>query len=118
MVCVKKTKSAAAAIATAASTIYQNYTGSGASPAATNAPAVLAADSSTASSASSTVSSANSGIKGFNYGAFFMDSTAKKQADFEYEFARAQALTSTTGWNSARLYTMGEYQALTDAGIV
>lgn len=111
MVCVKKTKSAATAIATAASTIYQNYTGSGASPIATGAPQALVADASTTatSASSAATSAANAGIKGFNYGAFFMDYTAKKQADFEYEFARAQDLTNTTGWNSARLYTMGKY---------
>lgn len=113
MVCAKKTKSAAAAVATAASSVYQNFTatGSAAVPTATgvgaaglfpgNSSSVLAS-----ASTSSSATSSNSGVKGFNYGAFFMDYTAKKQADFEYEFSRAQDLTGTSGWTSARLYTM------------
>lgn len=50
---------------------------------------------------------ANTGIKGFNYGAFFLNQQAKVQADFTYEFNKAKALPGTSGWTSARLYTMG-----------
>ncbi|KAI1438374.1 glycoside hydrolase family 17 protein [Xylaria sp. CBS 124048] len=49
---------------------------------------------------------ANTGIKGFNYGAFFLNQQAKVQNDFAYEFNRAKNLPGTTGWNTARLYTM------------
>lgn len=122
MVCTKKTKSAVAAVATAASSVYQSYT-TGASSTATPAASALVVpvDGGNATSSNGTVStnvaaasssaatSANSGIRGFNYGAFFMDYTAKKQADFEYEFERAQDLDGTSGWTSARLYTMSEF---------
>lgn len=49
---------------------------------------------------------ANSGIRGFNYGAFFLNQQAKVQADFAYEFKRAKAMPGTSGWTSARLYSM------------
>ncbi|KAI4871167.1 glycoside hydrolase family 17 protein [Hypoxylon rubiginosum] len=62
----------------------------------------LAATASTAAA----VSAANSGIKGFNYGAFFLNQAAKQQADFAYEFNRAKSLPGTSGWTSARLYSM------------
>lgn len=52
---------------------------------------------------------ANSGIKGFNYGAFFLNQQAKVQADFTYEFKRAKAMPGTSGWTSARLYSMSMY---------
>lgn len=64
----------------------------------------LAATASTAAA----VSAANSGIKGFNYGAFFLNQAAKQQADFEYEFNRAKNLPGTSGWTSARLYSMSK----------
>lgn len=109
MVCAKKTKSAAAVVATAASSVYQSYnaTGTGVVPAATGAGTAALLATTDASSSSATA--ANTGVKGFNYGAFFMDYSAKKQSDFEYEFERAQDLTGTTGWTSARLYTMSKY---------
>ncbi|KAH6635543.1 GPI-anchored cell wall beta-1,3-endoglucanase EglC [Chaetomium sp. MPI-SDFR-AT-0129] len=46
--------------------------------------------------------------QGFNYGAFFTDTTSKKQADFEADFNLAQDLQGfpTGTFNSARLYTM------------
>jgi len=44
--------------------------------------------------------------KGFNYGNVFTDGSPKQQADFEAEFNRAQTLPNTSGFNSARLYTM------------
>lgn len=110
MVCAKKTKSAAAVVATAASSVYQAYNGTSSAPGSTGtgvAPFVPA-NTSTLAATSSVTTSANSGVKGFNYGAFFMDYSAKKQADFQYEFERAQDLTNTTGWTSARLYTMSK----------
>ena len=64
----------------------------------------------TAGTAAAAVSAANSGIKGFNYGAFFLNQAAKQQADFEYEFNRAKSLSGTSGWTSARLYTMGKQE--------
>ncbi|ORY60234.1 GPI-anchored cell wall beta-1,3-endoglucanase EglC [Pseudomassariella vexata] len=59
-------------------------------------------------------SAANSGIQGFNYGAFFLDQSAKQQADFAYEFNRAKNLPNTSGWASARLYTMIQWGTATD----
>lgn len=44
--------------------------------------------------------------KGFNYGAFFNNQAAKHQVDFEYEFNAAKQLPGTSGFTSARLYTM------------
>ncbi|KAK4145824.1 uncharacterized protein C8A04DRAFT_35395 [Dichotomopilus funicola] len=46
--------------------------------------------------------------QGFNYGAFFTDTSPKKQADFEADFKLAQDLQGfpTGTFNSARLYTM------------
>lgn len=117
MVCTRKSKAIAAA-ATAASSFYGGYNGT--APTATPVPssssgfaqgaqpmaAAVASDS--ASSSAAAVGAANSGIKGFNYGAFFLDQQAKVQNDFEYEFTKAQNLANTTGWTSARLYTTGE----------
>lgn len=119
MVCTKKS-SAVAAVATAASTFYGGYNGT--APSGTPSPtgsftqpqvaAVAAPDSASSSAASAAAGAANSGIKGFNYGAFFLDQQAKVQNDFEYEFTKAQNLANTTGWNSARLYTMGKLHLL------
>ncbi|KAI0171861.1 glycoside hydrolase family 17 protein [Hypoxylon sp. FL1284] len=47
-----------------------------------------------------------SAIQGFNYGSTFTTGAAKVQADFEKEFSTAQNLKGTSGWTSARLYTM------------
>lgn len=44
--------------------------------------------------------------KGFNYGSTFTDSAPKQQSDFEDEFITAQKLGGTSGFTSARLYTM------------
>lgn len=50
--------------------------------------------------------SASAAIQGFNYGSTFTTGAAKAQSDFEAEFARAQTLQGTSGFSSARLYTM------------
>lgn len=111
MVCARKS---ATAIAAAATSVYQSYspsatgTSGASSPAGFNGTNTLAASNTTRTAAATTVSAANTGIKGFNYAAFFLDYSAKVESDFEYEFQRAQELTGTTGWTSARLYTMGE----------
>ncbi|KAI1100926.1 glycoside hydrolase family 17 protein [Jackrogersella minutella] len=68
----------------------------------------------TAGTAAAAVSAANSGIKGFNYGAFFLNQAAKQQSDFEYEFNRAKTLSGTTGWTSARLYSMIQWGTASD----
>ncbi|KAI1170453.1 glycoside hydrolase family 17 protein [Nemania sp. FL0916] len=57
---------------------------------------------------------ANTGIKGFNYGAFFLNQQAKVQSDFAYEFNRAKSLPGTSGWTSARLYTMIQWGTQSD----
>lgn len=44
--------------------------------------------------------------QGFNYGSTFTDGSVKVQADFENEFNRAKNLPGTSGFTSARLYTM------------
>ncbi|KAK2606520.1 hypothetical protein N8I77_005263 [Diaporthe amygdali] len=119
MVCSKKS-SAVAAVATAASSFYNGFNAT--APTATPVPSAsgsfaqpaVAAVASDSSSSTASVSAANSGIKGFNYGAFFLDYTGKTQNDFEYEFTKAQNLANTTGWNSARLYTMVQYGSASD----
>ncbi|ETS86887.1 hypothetical protein PFICI_00715 [Pestalotiopsis fici W106-1] len=73
------------------------------------AAATSASSSSVKTSSKAATSAANSGIKGFNYGAFFLNQQALTQTDFEAEFNRAQNLPGTSGWNSARLYTMIEW---------
>ncbi|KAI1076169.1 glycoside hydrolase family 17 protein [Whalleya microplaca] len=70
----------------------------------------LAATAGTAAAASA----ANSGIKGFNYGAFFLNQQALTQSDFAYEFNRAKNLPNTSGWNSARLYSMIQWGTASD----
>lgn len=70
----------------------------------------LAATASTAMAAGA----ANSGIKGFNYGAFFLNQAAKQQADFTYEFNKAKNLPGTNGWTSARLYSMIQWGTASD----
>jgi len=44
--------------------------------------------------------------KGFNYGSTNSDGSIKTQQQFTDEFNTAQQLVGTSGWNSARLYTM------------
>jgi hypothetical protein len=56
--------------------------------------------------AAASLSTAYAQIKGFNYGATQTDGTIKSQTDFENEFKTAQNLVGTSGFNSARLYTM------------
>ncbi|KAI2469407.1 glycoside hydrolase family 17 protein [Annulohypoxylon bovei var. microspora] len=52
------------------------------------------------------LASTASAIQGFNYGSTFTTGAAKQQSDFESEFTVAQNLVGTSGWASARLYTM------------
>lgn len=49
---------------------------------------------------------AEAAVQGFNYGSTFTNGQAKVQADYEADFKRAQTLQGTSGFNSARLYTM------------
>ncbi|KAK9623859.1 hypothetical protein V6Z94_004763 [Aspergillus fumigatus] len=44
--------------------------------------------------------------QGFNYGNTKSDGSAKSQADFQAEFSTAKNLVGTSGFTSARLYTM------------
>jgi len=60
------------------------------------------------SSASATV------YKGFNYGNKFTDGTAKVQSDYEKEFNVAKNLVGTSGFTSARLYTMIQEGTVSD----
>lgn len=50
--------------------------------------------------------SAQSVAKGFNYGNTLSSGAGKTQSDFQAEFSRAQSLPGTSGFTSARLYTM------------
>ncbi|KAL3459545.1 glycoside hydrolase superfamily [Aspergillus heterothallicus] len=52
------------------------------------------------------VASAEAASKGFNYGSTKPDGSVKAQADFQNEFQTAKNLEGTSGFNSARLYTM------------
>ncbi|KAI0098748.1 glycoside hydrolase superfamily [Nemania sp. FL0031] len=52
------------------------------------------------------VSAASAAKLGFNYGSTFTTGAAKMQSDFEAEFTTAANLKGTSGWTSARLYTM------------
>ncbi|KAI1846896.1 hypothetical protein JX266_007117 [Neoarthrinium moseri] len=79
--------------------------GSSSSPSSATS-SITPASTGAVKASSSSKSAQNSGIKGFNYGAFFLDQRAVQQADFEYQFRRAQSLPGTEGWSSARLYTM------------
>jgi glucan endo-1,3-beta-D-glucosidase len=45
-------------------------------------------------------------LQGFNYGSTFTNGAAKMQSDFQSDFSTAAALVGTSGWTSARLYTM------------
>ncbi|KAI0478906.1 glycoside hydrolase [Xylariaceae sp. FL0804] len=60
----------------------------------------------TASSLLALASLASATKMGFNYGSTFTSGAAKAQSDFEDEFTTAQNLKGTSGWTSARLYTM------------
>jgi len=48
--------------------------------------------------------------QGFNYGSTYTNGSAVTQADFEALFTTASNLVGTTGWTSARLYTMVQGQ--------
>ncbi|MCJ1433875.1 hypothetical protein MMC27_003240 [Xylographa pallens] len=45
-------------------------------------------------------------LQGFNYGSTFTDGSAKMESDYQSEFTTAQNLVGTSGFTSARLYTM------------
>lgn len=55
---------------------------------------------------SSALSVAVAQYKGFNYGNVFTNGAPKQQVDFENEFNTAKNLIGTSGFTSARLYTM------------
>ncbi|KAF2488647.1 GPI-anchored cell wall beta-1,3-endoglucanase EglC [Lophium mytilinum] len=61
--------------------------------------------SSTLLGVAAVLGAAEAQLRGFNYGANFLNNQAKVQADFEYEFNKAKSLPGTSGWTSARLYT-------------
>jgi glucan endo-1,3-beta-D-glucosidase len=44
--------------------------------------------------------------QGFNYGSTQTDGSVKAEIDFENEFKTAQNIVGTSGFTSARLYTM------------
>lgn len=52
------------------------------------------------------ISAVNAVYQGFNYGSTQTDGSVKDQATFESEFKTAKALVGTSGFTSARLYTM------------
>ncbi|KAG9247756.1 glycoside hydrolase superfamily [Calycina marina] len=56
--------------------------------------------------AAASLSTTLAAIQGFNYGATKSDASFNYQADFEEKFSNAQNLVGTSGFTSARLYTM------------
>src|SRR3979411_1261438 len=52
------------------------------------------------------VASASAVYQGFNYGSTFTDGSAIVESDYQNEFPTAQSLVRTSGFTSARLYTM------------
>ncbi|KAH7031093.1 glycoside hydrolase superfamily [Microdochium trichocladiopsis] len=60
----------------------------------------------TASASLLALASTAAAIKGFNYGSTFTTGAAKTESDFEAEFRTAAGLDGTSGFTSARLYTM------------
>lgn len=52
------------------------------------------------------LATAQAALQGFNYGSTFTTGAAKAQSDFEAEFNTAKDLVGTSGFTSARLYTM------------
>jgi glucan endo-1,3-beta-D-glucosidase len=55
---------------------------------------------------------ASAGYKGFTYGSFFHNGTAKQQPDFEAAFNAAKTLTDAPGYNSARLFTTIQHNTI------
>lgn len=56
--------------------------------------------------AATAISSVSAVNQGFNYGANNAAGAPMMQADYEAEFTNAQNLVGTSGFSSARLYTM------------
>lgn len=56
--------------------------------------------------ATSLTSVASAALQGFNYGATKPDGSFRYQADFEEGFSTAKNLVGTSGFSSARLFTM------------
>jgi hypothetical protein len=52
------------------------------------------------------VASASAASQGFNYGSTKPDGSFMLQADFQSQFETAKSLVGTSGFTSARLYTM------------
>lgn len=52
------------------------------------------------------LSTASAVNQGFNYGATNADGSYRVQSDFQDAFETANSLVGTSGFNSARLYTM------------
>lgn len=61
---------------------------------------------STLISLAASIASAQAVSQGFNYGATFSDGSFKQQTDYEADFTRQKNLAGTSGFSSARLYTM------------
>lgn len=56
--------------------------------------------------------------KGFNYGAAKSDGSSMQQSDFQSQFATAKKLVGTSGFNSARLYTMIVSHSITQLTLI
>ncbi|MCJ1415413.1 hypothetical protein MMC32_001745 [Xylographa parallela] len=56
--------------------------------------------------AASLATTSAAALQGFNYGSTFTDGSAKMTSDYQSEFTTAQNLVGTSGFTSARLYTM------------
>lgn len=55
-------------------------------------------------------------FQGFNYGSVFTNSAPVTQQDFENEFNTAKQLQGTSGFTSARLFTMIQVNTLHPLG--
>ncbi|MCJ1399581.1 hypothetical protein MMC11_002783 [Xylographa trunciseda] len=56
--------------------------------------------------AASLATTSAAALQGFNYGSTFTDGSAKMESDYQTDFTTAQNLVGTSGFTSARLYTM------------
>ncbi|MCJ1377167.1 hypothetical protein MMC17_000259 [Xylographa soralifera] len=56
--------------------------------------------------AASLATTSAAALRGFNYGSTFTDGSAKMESDYQSDFTTAQNLVGTSGFTSARLYTM------------
>ncbi|KAK7962795.1 glycoside hydrolase family 17 protein [Apiospora aurea] len=112
--CVSRNHPASGPVVAAHNAVVDGSASNSTINAASSAPAKPLGQSKAAAIPVKSKAVAPNNIKGFNYGAFFMNQQAKVQNDFAYEFNRAKNLPGTSGWNSARLYSMVQWNTAND----